>query len=351
MPGPCRKYWGGSADGFFLSTLGCFGDGAPLVRASGNRTGGRRVRPAKRVCGSSSDSGGLLGLAGREERVERADHLGVVAVHACAAATLDGNTAALAHRCPAAAPVLDAPPLFAVSASVQAATRVADSTAATWDVFWSGQDAVRASRARIGVTCTSRALQRAAFSHRAHAGRGASRCPFISHPCPLPLPLLSPEPAHAHVDAHRNAGWSGEGRWLRCCVALSQIRPCNTSPVRMPNFAQGTTSPPGSALVIVRGLGSVRFPSPWPEGSCNGSSPAYTTHPPRCMSRSLGLNILTDLLQPSVDSLARRCRPPLQQQISFTCLTAKGRCRLGRPASTQPLQHSRAPYLQAMQCK
>jgi hypothetical protein len=45
-----------------------------------------------------------------------------------------------------------------------------------------GQDAVRASRARIGVTCTNRALQRAAcsiFPQGSLCGRGVSCCPLL----------------------------------------------------------------------------------------------------------------------------------------------------------------------------
>jgi hypothetical protein len=96
--------------------------------------------------------------------------LGLVHLHACAAATLDGNTAALALH--TLLPPLHSPLHFlSVASSSEPAGGL---TAATWDVFGRGQDAVRASEARIGVTCTGRALQSAcSIFLQGLTGRGA----------------------------------------------------------------------------------------------------------------------------------------------------------------------------------
>ncbi len=116
-----------------------------------------------------------------------------------------------------------------------------------------GQDAVRASRARIGVTCTNRALQRAAcsiFPQGSLCGRGVSCCPLLR--CwPSAGPLLSLLTltltlTQAHSLTH-SPGMLGVGKGAGC-VALSQIRPCTISPVRIPNLHRT----PGPALVIVR---------------------------------------------------------------------------------------------------
>jgi hypothetical protein len=195
--------------------------------------------------------------------VEWIEHtlLGLVHLHACAAATLDGNTAALALR--TLLPPLHSPLHFLSMAS--SSEPAGGLTAATWDVFGSGQDAVRASEARIGVTCTGRALQSAcSIFLQGLTGRGASCWP------PFAALLVS-------ARSHRNAGGSEVvGKGALCLfsvlcslfsvlgVALSQIRPCNTTPsgqVRMPNLHREQHLQPAwigamgqSAVVIVWGL-------------------------------------------------------------------------------------------------
>jgi hypothetical protein len=130
-------------------------------------------------CGSSRISGWLGWLAGvgRWSGFEQT-LLGLVHLHACAAATLDGNTAALALR--TLLPPLHSPlhsPLHFLSMA-SSSEPAGGLTAATWDVFGRGQDAVRASEARIGVTCTGRALQSAcSIFLQGLTGRGASCWP------------------------------------------------------------------------------------------------------------------------------------------------------------------------------
>jgi hypothetical protein len=153
------------------------------------------------------------------------------------AATLDGNAAALALLSPCCC---SWPRRAASFPLLQAARQPENLTAATWDVFWSWQHAVRASSARIGigVTCECRVLQRAAVQpifllDKGLAGRGASGCPFVC------LWLLFAALCCAAGFSHkvqRNAGGK-TSKWGRACSALHRRRFAPATPpgqVRMP---------------------------------------------------------------------------------------------------------------------
>ncbi|PMD66158.1 uncharacterized protein K444DRAFT_701798 [Hyaloscypha bicolor E] len=242
-------------------------------------------------CGSSRISGWLGWLAGvgRWSGFEQT-LLGLVHLHACAAATLDGNTAALALH--TLLPPLHSPLHFLSMAS--SSEPAGGLTAATWDVFGRGQDAVRASEARIGVTCTGRALQSAcSIFLQGLTGRGAFCWPpfaallvSVAGLCCWSLLALT-----GMLEGVRE--W---GRALSVCslfsalgVALSQIRPCNTTPsgqVRMPNLHREQHLQPAwigamgqSAVVIVWGLLTHDSHQP---GRSVQLHQAHLTSPPFC---------------------------------------------------------------------
>jgi hypothetical protein len=134
-----------------------------------------------------------------------------------------------------------------------------------------GADRMRlgpASKARIGVTCTSRALQRAAFSYRAHLP-GCLSLPFA-----LLLCLACCWLALAGSSSPSQECWSGEGRWA---LSVSQVRPLQHHPVRMPNLHREQLRNLQKALVIAWGL--LAYDSFHPGPSCNG-----TTRFTRCCS-------------------------------------------------------------------
>jgi hypothetical protein len=153
----------------------------------------------------------LAGLAGWRGWVlvewSEQTFLGLVHLHACAAATLDGNTAALALH--TLLPSLHSP-LHFLAPWLQAASRPAGLRRRRGMCLGADRMRLGASEARIGVSCTGRALQRAcSIFLQGLTGRGGS--------CWPPFAALRCWSLLVAGRSHRNAGGSeGVGKGALC---------------------------------------------------------------------------------------------------------------------------------------
>jgi hypothetical protein len=174
------------------------------------------------------------------------------------------------HRCfgaahPAAAAALAAPLLahgFKQRAGQQA---YGGDVGCVWE---SRQDAVRASEARIGVSCTGRALQSAcSIFLQGLTGRGAFCWPPFAA-----LLLVSLLALTGMLEGVREWGRAlSVLSSLRDCVALSQIRPCNTTPSGQAR--SGCQICTGNNIASLLGLGPWGSRSSSLSGGCSRTIP------------------------------------------------------------------------------